>query len=106
MILEHRSRFKLLNGFLTDICSRVRRPSIGQTGQSLPTPSCALGFTLCGTHSECLCQLLALGFTLSGTPSANLCQLFDSVIDSEKRACGMFTACCVDHTMLAESVHS
>jgi len=33
LVLEHRSRCKLLDGFLTDICSRVRRPSIGPQGQ-------------------------------------------------------------------------
>ena len=83
MILEHRSRFKLLNGFLIDICSRVRRPSIGQTGRNLPALVCAPGFTLSGTLSECLSQLFALGFTLPGTCSEKLCQLFDRVIGLE-----------------------
>ena len=33
MILEHRSRQKLPTGFLTDICSRVKRPYIGPSGK-------------------------------------------------------------------------
>ena len=33
MILEHRSRHKLLTGFLTDMCSRLRRPSTGAAGE-------------------------------------------------------------------------
>lgn len=32
MILEHRTRQKLLSGFLTDICSRVKRPTLGPPG--------------------------------------------------------------------------
>ncbi|DBA82952.1 TPA: hypothetical protein ACH3X1_006731 [Trebouxia sp. C0004] len=32
LVLEHRTRSKLLDGFLTDICSRVRRPSVGPQG--------------------------------------------------------------------------